>query len=171
MRVGTARVVRRTWLGAACIGLALLGGAVGCSGDLSAVTGTSAAGAGTTGTGATGTGTTTPSASSTFDAALLGRWRRVVLFTATDGTSNSSETTWTFAGDGSALRTVVSRNISYGLADAVNAAASWRTEGSTVVITYRPPDRGTVRFAYAVERSAFGDALRLNSQSFVRVGV
>lgn len=109
-----------------------------------------------------------------FDAALLGRWRRLVTFDGPGGTLNSSETTWAFASDGSALRTDVTRNLTFGYADAVSTAAVWHTEaGNTLVITYQSYqgfERGTARLAYFVDRIGYGDVLYLNQQPFARVG-
>jgi hypothetical protein len=136
--------------------------AAGCAGEVTGVAGGSGV-AVTVGSGA--------SPVTALDPALLGRWRRAVVFSGADGSVNSSETTWTFAGDGSALRTVVARNVTSGYADAVSASASWRTEGGTVVITYRPPDFGTARFAYSLDRTGGRDVLYLGSQAYARVGL
>ena len=140
----------------------LFGSVAACDGALTGVAGTTStvAGAGATSTTA-----------GALDAALLGRWRRALAFTARDGTLNSSETTWAFAGDGSAVRTVVSRNLAAGLADGFSTRAAWRTANRTVTITYLPPDAGTVRFTYLVERAPAGDVLYLNGQAFARVGL
>ncbi|HSJ65642.1 MAG TPA: hypothetical protein VK922_17250 [Gemmatimonadaceae bacterium] len=99
------------------------------------------------------------------DATLVGSWWRILLFTDDDGTTHASETTWRFDSDGSATRTVVASNLTYGFFDTVVAGARWRTEGGTVVITYVSPDTGTVRFAYRVR----GDTLRLDTREFLRV--
>ena len=141
---------------------ALASAATGCSGEISGVAGSTSAV--TIGSSPFARGRTS------FDAALLGRWRRAVLFRGADGTSHGSEITWSFAADGSALRSVVSRNVTLGLADVVSTAASWRTEGNTVVIVYLSPGSGAVRFTYFVDRTAYGDVLYLDDQAFTRVG-
>jgi hypothetical protein len=99
------------------------------------------------------------------DAVLVGSWWRIVLFTDDHGTSHASETTWQFAASGSATRTVVATNLTFGFFDTVVAQASWRTEGGDVVITYDSPGSGTARFAYRVR----DDTLLLESQAFVRL--
>ena len=151
---GRGALVRRA------LAFAAVGALAGCSGELTGVLGSP-----TTATYGSGSG-----GEARLDPSLLGRWRRVLVFTANNGTTNTSETTWAFAGDGSALRTVVSRNVSFDLADAASARAFWRTESGFIVITFRAPDSGTARFAYAVERSAYGDVLYLGGQPFARVG-
>ena len=96
---------------------------------------------------------------------LVGMWTRVVLFTDNQGTSHSSRTTWEFRSDGSAKRTVITQNLRSGISDVLTANASWRTEGSTLVITFHPPDSGTSRFGFSV----FGSVLSLDGRDFVRV--
>jgi hypothetical protein len=106
-----------------------------------------------------------PGGTPTRDAALIGSWWRIVLFSDGDGTTHASETTWRFDPGGAATRTVVASNLTFGFFDTVVAGARWRTEGGDVVITYSAPDSGTVRFAYRVS----GDTLTLDTRAFVRV--
>lgn len=96
---------------------------------------------------------------------VVGMWTRVVVLTDNHGTAHSSRTTWEFRSDGSATRTVVTQHLSSGISDVLTANASWLTEGSTLVITFRPPDAGTSRFGFAV----FGNVLSLDGRDFVRV--
>ena len=98
--------------------------------------------------------------------ALLGLWTRVVVITDNFGDTHSSRTTWEFRSDGSATRTVVAQNLSLGVSDVITARATWRTEGSTLVITFQPPDSGTSRFSFAI----FSDVLTLDGRDFVRIG-
>lgn len=99
-------------------------------------------------------------------AALVGSWWRIVLFTGGDGSTHASETTWRFGADGTATRTVVATNLTLGFFDTVIATADWRTEGTQVVLDFRPPDTGTVRFTWRVR----GDTLALDARDFLRVG-
>lgn len=99
------------------------------------------------------------------DAVLVGSWWRIVLFTDDHGTSHASETTWQFAASGSATRTVVATNLTFGFFDTVVTQASWRTEGGEVVITYDSPGSGTARFAYSIR----DDTLLLDTRAFVRL--
>lgn len=108
-----------------------------------------------------GTGTS----SGTRHNSLVGIWTRLVVFTDDLGTAHSSRTTWEFRSDGSATRSVITRNLSIGVADVLTAHASWRTEGSTLVIAFRSPDSGTSRFAF----SLFANTLTLDGRDFVRV--
>lgn len=108
----------------------------------------------------------TPPGQTVRDAALVGSWWRILLFTDEDGTAHASETTWRFDSGGSASRTVVATNLTFGFFDTVVANARWHTEsGGTVVITFVAPDSGTVRFAYRISR----DTLVLDTRAFLRV--
>jgi hypothetical protein len=97
---------------------------------------------------------------------LVGVWTRVVVITDNQGNAHSSRTTWEFRSDGSATRTLITQNVSAGISDVLTANAFWRTEGSTLVITFRAPDAGTSHFGFSV----FGNVLSLDGRDFVRVG-
>jgi hypothetical protein len=97
---------------------------------------------------------------------LVGVWTRVVVITDNQGNAHSSRTTWEFRSDGSATRTLITQNVSAGISDVLTANAFWRTEGSTLVITFRAPDSGTSHFGFSV----FGNVLSLDGRDFVRVG-
>jgi hypothetical protein len=97
---------------------------------------------------------------------LVGLWTRVVVITDHAGNAHSSRTTWEFRSDGSATRTVVTQNLALGVSDVISANATWRTEGFTLVITFRPPDSGVTRFSF----SLFGDVLTLNGHDYIRIG-
>ncbi len=96
--------------------------------------------------------------------ALLGRWERVVFFTDAGGTVHASETLWDFRSDGTALRTVVTRNLTDGFADAITTIANWRVQGSTLVLDFVSPASGTSRFFFHISR----DILTLDGRDFVR---
>jgi hypothetical protein len=98
--------------------------------------------------------------------ALVGVWTRAVVITDGQGNAHSSRTTWELRSDGSATRTLITQNVSAGISDVLTATAFWRTEGSTLVVTFRPPDSGTSRFGFSV----FGNVLTLDGRDFVRVG-
>jgi len=98
--------------------------------------------------------------------AVVGIWTRVIVITDNAGNAHSSRTTWQFRSDGSATRTLITQNLSAGISDVLSANASWRTEGSALVITFRPPDAGTSRFAFSV----FSNVLTLDGRDFVRIG-
>ena len=97
---------------------------------------------------------------------LVGLWTRVVVITDNFGDTHSSRTTWDLRSDGSATRTVTAQNLSLGISDVLTAQATWHVEGSTLVVTFRPPDSGTSRFSFAV----FSDVLTLDGRDFVRIG-
>lgn len=120
--------------------------------------------------GGSGTGTSEGGGGgSQTSSALVGRWSRVLFFFDMFGSLHSSETEWVFSADGSAARTVITRNITEGFADATVAFARWQAEGNDVVITYQPPDAGTVRFRFRFESSASGTLLFLGETQFLRV--
>jgi hypothetical protein len=97
--------------------------------------------------------------------AVVGLWTRVVVITDNAGNAHSSRTTWEFRSDGSATRTVVTQNLGAGVSDVITANATWHTEGSTLVITFRAPDSGTSRFSFFV----VGNVLSLDGRDFVRI--
>ncbi len=96
--------------------------------------------------------------------ALLGRWERVVLFTDAGGTVHASETLWDFRSDGTALRTVVTRNLTDGFADAITVIANWRVQGSSLVLDFVSPASGRSQFFFHIDR----DILTLDGRDFVR---
>ncbi|HJU69581.1 MAG TPA: hypothetical protein VJ650_15175 [Gemmatimonadaceae bacterium] len=98
--------------------------------------------------------------------AIVGIWTRVVVITDNHGDAHSSRTTWEFRSDGTATRTLITQNVSAGMSDVLTANAFWRTEGATLVITFRSPDSGTSRFGFSV----FGNVLSLDGRDFVRIG-
>jgi hypothetical protein len=98
--------------------------------------------------------------------AIVGLWTRVVVITDNGGNAHSARTTWEFRSDGSATRTLITQNLSAGISDVITANASWHTEGSTLVITFRSPDTGTSRFFFSV----FSNVLTLDGRDFVRIG-
>ena len=106
---------------------------------------------------------TAVSGGTTLNAQLVGTWRRAVFFFDGNGIPRSSETIWTFRGDGSATRTVIARNFADGIADAITVDARWRVEAGVLVITFSS-DGSTTRLSYRVE----GTKLFLESQQFDR---
>lgn len=97
---------------------------------------------------------------------LVGRWSRILFFTDVAGVVHASETVWDFRSDGTATRTVTVNNLSQGFFDTVSANAIWSVNGSTVTVTFTPPDSGIVQFGFRVE----GSILTLDGRDFRRVG-
>lgn len=97
--------------------------------------------------------------------ALVGTWRRIIFFIDDAGVPRSSETTWRFDASGTTARSVVARDLSSGLSDAVVITGSWHVENAEVVVTFDPPAGGQVRFSASVA----GDTLFLASQPYMRV--
>lgn len=97
--------------------------------------------------------------------ALLGSWRRAIFFLDDFNYSRSSETTYQFAADGTALRVQVARNHTLGLADILVSAGRWRLEGTRIVIDFVSPST----FQLALDMRLVGDQLELGGQVFLRV--
>ncbi|MBK8248330.1 MAG: hypothetical protein IPK85_13125 [Gemmatimonadetes bacterium] len=98
-------------------------------------------------------------------AALLGAWRRAIFFLDDFNYSRSSETTYQFAADGTAVRVQVARNHTLGLADILVSAGRWRLEGARLVIDFVSPSP----FQVALDMRLVGDQLELGGQLFLRV--
>jgi len=96
---------------------------------------------------------------------VVGQWSRVLLFSDAAGNLQSSETVWYFGSDGFATRTVITRNVAYGFADRIVAQARWSLNGRTILITFLPPDRGSLQFSFYVDDST----LTLDGRDFRRV--
>lgn len=99
---------------------------------------------------------------------LVGRWWRLFTF-ASQGAARTSETFWTFNADGSARRTLITTNVTDGVADVVAYTARWRQIGTEVEVTYLSPVQGTVRFLWAIERGGGADVLYLDDTWFQRL--
>jgi hypothetical protein len=119
-----------------------------CAGEPTTITGTIGAprppNPGTSGSGST---------ASSLDSRLVGRWSRTLIFQDNVGAVHASRTSWRFGADAMATRAVVATNLTFGMVDSVVTYARWRTEGSSVVLTYLPEGRGTVRFDYLLQGS------------------
>lgn len=115
-----------------------------------------------------GGGTTGGTGGGQLAAAVIGRWSRLVTFT-TGGVAHATETIWEFRADGSAQRTLVTTNLTDGIADVVIWRGTWRTVGDEIAITYTSPVQGTVRFRWRVERGLDFDVLWLGDTWFQRV--
>jgi hypothetical protein len=95
---------------------------------------------------------------------LVGTWRRAVFFVDDFGISRATETTWRFAADGSASRTLVTRNLTLGVADVYLAAGRWRTAGNQLVIDLDTPSPAQLQFTTRV----VGDQLELSGELYLR---
>ena len=121
-----------------------------------------------TGVDGGGTGTVGGGGGSTAAAPFLGRWFRFEAFSS-GGAARTSETWWDFRTDGTATRTLVTTNLTDGLAEVLVWHARWRQIGSEVEITYTSPVTGTVRFAWSIERGGNVDVLYLDHVWFERI--
>lgn len=96
---------------------------------------------------------------------VVGSWRRIVYFIDDFGISRSSETTWQFGSDGTAVRVQVARNYTFGLVDVLVSAGQYRMEGTRVIIDLTSPS--VTQLSYDVRRT--GDQLEIAGQLYVRV--
>lgn len=100
----------------------------------------------------------------TLDAAIAGTWRRTLVFIDDFGYVHSSETTWTFAATGSAVRTIVTANHTLGAADTSVATARWRLDGTSLTIELVAPSPGVIVLDVRVQ----GNSLLLAGQEYLR---
>jgi len=157
--------MRRTPLLARRLTLAALAGALAA---LAACEGGELTGLRTGGGGIMVRGTTGGAGGSQTSSIVVGRWWRIVTFSS-GGAARTSETTWDFYADGTAQRTLVTTNVTEGVADVLVWEARWATAGDEIEITYTYPVTGAVRFRWRVERGFEYDVLYLDDTWFRRI--
>lgn len=97
--------------------------------------------------------------------AIVGTWRRAVFFLDDFGVARSSETSWQFGSDGSVVRVLLSRNLTYGLADAQVSSGRYRLENSTLRVDFITP--APSRLSFTIGRS--GDQLTIAGEPYLLV--
>lgn len=95
---------------------------------------------------------------------VVGTWTLRFTFVDDFGVPKSTETTWAFNADGSAVRSVITRSFLDGIADRQDSFARWTVQGDQVVIDFTAPFTGRVPLTF--QRN--GDLLILGGQTFVR---
>ncbi len=95
---------------------------------------------------------------------VVGTWTRTVAFTDGSGGVSSSETVWTFAPDGVAVRLLVARNLTAGVADTMVTRGRWSVAGDLFEFRFDPPRTGSVAFRYR----ATATTLHLDELTFAR---
>lgn len=98
------------------------------------------------------------------DTVVVGTWTFKISFVDDFGVPRSTETTWTFNSDGSAIRSVITRNFLDGIADRRDSFARWVVQGDQLVIDFTSPFTGRVPLTF--QRN--GDRLILGGQTFLR---
>jgi hypothetical protein len=98
-------------------------------------------------------------------ASVTGAWRRTLFFVDEFGFAHSSETTWEFRQEGTAVRTVVARNHTLGIADVIVTVARWRTEGTQLRIEFVSPQPGQITLEFRL----VGTQLFLAGETFDRL--
>ena len=101
-------------------------------------------------TGYSGVSRSGPTGEHALDPALTGVWQRKLWFTDSRGRAYLSETTWSFRGDGSATRMVVTVSFDHDVADRITSRARWSASNGTLEIEWLPPRAGLTRLHYRV---------------------
>jgi hypothetical protein len=104
--------------------------------------------------------------SSATSSQVTGTWQRTIFFFDDFGFAQSSETTWQFSSDGTAVRSVVARNLTLGFADVLLATARWRVQGSQLIIDFITPTPGQIQLEFRLQ----GSQLILAGDTYSRVG-
>ena len=102
--------------------------------------------------------------SGTINTAVVGTWSRTVVFVDERGIPRENETTWAFNQDGTAVRTIISRNVAAGISERQDALANWQVVNNEIVVDWLAPFTGRLRLAFIRE----GDQLVLAGQTFFR---
>ncbi len=97
---------------------------------------------------------------------VVGTWRRTVYFLDDFGIAHSSETSWQFGADGAMVRVQVTRNLTFGLADAQVSAGRYRVEGTRLVIDVVTPAPSQLSF----EVRRVGNQLEIAGEPYFLVG-
>ncbi|HJU73057.1 MAG TPA: hypothetical protein VJ717_04870 [Gemmatimonadaceae bacterium] len=100
----------------------------------------------------------------TVNTAVVGTWTRTVVFVDEQGIPRENETTWAFNQDGTAVRTIISRNVAAGISERQDALANWQVVNAEIVVDWLAPFTGRLRLAFIRE----GDQLILAGQTFFR---
>lgn len=97
--------------------------------------------------------------------AIVGSWQRTIVFFDDFGFMHSSETTWTFESGGLAERSIVTTNVTLGVADTAFTDARWRLDGTNLIIDFTAPTSGTITLEVRVQ----GTSLFLAGQEYLRI--
>lgn len=95
---------------------------------------------------------------------VVGTW--TFKFASVDefGVARSTETTWAFNADGSAIRSTITRNFLDAIVSRQDAFARWEAQLDQIVIEFLTPFTGRVPLSFQRD----GDRLILGGQTFVR---
>lgn len=95
---------------------------------------------------------------------IVGTWSRQIVFFDEGGYLHSSETRWTFAASGAAVRHIIATNYTLPAADTSVTTARWQYDGYRLTIEYLAPNPGTFVFDARIE----GNSLYLAGQEYRR---
>jgi hypothetical protein len=82
--------------------------------------------------------------------ALVGQWRRTIVFADDFGGTNVIATLWDFRADGTFINSTVTTNVNSGFTDAHSVTGRWETDGNIVTLFFDgsiTPQRVTFFFA------------------------
>jgi hypothetical protein len=109
-----------------------------------------------------GGGTTT--APARLSLALVGQWRRTLVFVDDFGGTNVIATLWSFRADGTFTRSIVTSNVNSGIGDSRSIAGRWEIDGNIVTLVFHGGfDSQRVTFFFS------GADLILGGAEYVRV--
>ncbi len=95
--------------------------------------------------------------------AIVGTWRRSVFFLDDFGIARSSETSWQFGSGGAVVRILLSRNLTYGLADAQVSTGRYRIENTRLLVDFLTPS--PTQLSFEVRRS--GNQLTIAGEPYL----
>ena len=103
--------------------------------------------------------------------ALVGRWFSTASAPSGAGADYTVETTWEFASDGTATRTVSVRTPVGQLIETGRTRAEWRAGAGALTLIFGPPSPLQIlTVPYAIDYTIEGTILYLDGVAFLRVG-
>ncbi len=100
----------------------------------------------------------------TSNSAVIGTWTRTVQTVDDAGKPLTVETTWAFNSDATALRSIITRDVTTGTSQRQDAFGNWQVVGTELVIDFVAPFTGQQKLTFSRE----GDQLILGGQTFLR---
>ena len=99
---------------------------------------------------------------------LIGRWFRVEGATGFGGTV--TQTTWEFASDGTALRTITVRTAQGQVIETTQSRLGWRAGRGLLTLDFGPPTRRTLQVPYSIAYGVEGTVLYIQGVPYLRTG-
>ena len=103
--------------------------------------------------------------------ALVGRWFRAASADPAAGAAGAIvQTTWDFASDGTAVRTIRLVTALGQVLETSRAVARWRAGGGVLVLDFGAPSFRVLRMTYTVDYGPNGTVLLLDGQRYLHGG-